>query len=246
MCFQTYTKKQEKMHQIQACMDSIDLMMDTAFDISDTWNEDDYIVICNNLQVQMDYIKRIEASMTDPIHWLKINLSGNTESFYEEADARIQSINRTIMVGFGYPDFPSANHFKHLLTIDLKWCKEMNKLNQLPGVSVVSRDIGNSMYIIVYGGDSEGMYDTRIRTPPRMTLKEVLWMHEVDRRSPQRPRIHWRMDGESHYSILPEYVPDYYCGTDRIVNGIAYQKVGDEWFSNATGDFVPVELLGQP
>jgi len=54
------------------------------------------------------------------------------------------------------------------------------------------------------------------------------------------------MDGESHYSILPEYVPDYYCGTDRIVNGIAYQKVGDEWFSNVTGDFVPVELLGQP
>ena len=246
MCFARLTKKQVTLDAIISSTEQCTDMMDTVFDISDQFKEDEYLLICDNLQLLMTQLKQMTA-------YLSVNAKFKTPS-----DTVYDSLLEGVHIATEGMTTPNALNkvmeFDKLKSYDMKWRNAVDHTGA--ETYIFEQKDPHNAFMCVYSGEFEGMWDMKDARPKKMSAMDVFKLFQLDHRahSPelveqlkQMGAIRWVTEGgKIGYSLLHECVPKYYTGQDVIVNGIKYQKLCGRWYDDETGERVPEELVGQP
>lgn len=248
MCFATLTKQQVTFDLVNFVKDKCTDMMDNVFDISQEFTEDEYLLICDNLQILMSGLNQ----MNERLIWNASTHGPHTEEIYDVI-LEMAKVSENVMTT------PNALNktmeFDELKSHDLKFRKAVESSGAK--TYIFEKRDPNNVYMCVYSGEYEGMWDMEFARPKKMKALDVFKLFQLDFVCSSRPdlveylkkmgAIRWVTEnGNYGYSLLPKIVPQYYVGQDTVVNGIKYQKLCGIWYDDVTGEPVPEELVGQP
>ena len=223
MCFASLTKKQVTFDLVNFVADKCTDMMDNVFDISQEFTEDEYLLICDNLQIIMSASEEIKKRLI----WNASTHGPNSDYIYDEilkvANVHVEVMTTPIV-------FNKVMEFDELKTYDLKFRKGVESSGA--ETYMFEQIDPHNVYLCVYSGEYEGMWDMEPTRPKKLKALDVCKLFQVVLNGPssdltgkgdlveylkQMGAIRWVNDnGDIGYSLFPKIVPQYYVRQELV------------------------------